>query len=123
MRWMGDGDGRKTRKYIFNAAYRENGQRDYIKKGLINAENSDFILISDVDEILKSGADKIAINTQAFKNKNFIKDLVDKYGSQQIVISVDYKKDKNDLFSFSDSGKVNTEIKLFGSFKKLTRIF
>ena len=41
----------KTRKYIFNAVYRENGQRNYIKKGLVNAKNNDFILISDVDEI------------------------------------------------------------------------
>jgi beta-1,4-mannosyl-glycoprotein beta-1,4-N-acetylglucosaminyltransferase len=38
-------------KYIFNAAYRENGQRNYIKKGLVNANDEDIILISDVDEI------------------------------------------------------------------------
>jgi len=41
----------KSRKYIFNAAYRENGQRNYIEKGLVNAEKNDIILISDVDEI------------------------------------------------------------------------
>tara|TARA_B100000787_G_scaffold7856_1_gene5848 strand:+ start:58 stop:927 length:870 start_codon:yes stop_codon:yes gene_type:complete len=41
----------KSQKYIFNAACRENGQRDYIQEGLINAEKNDFILISDVDEI------------------------------------------------------------------------
>ena len=41
----------KARKYIFNAAYRENGQRNYIQKGLVDAKENDFILISDVDEI------------------------------------------------------------------------
>jgi beta-1,4-mannosyl-glycoprotein beta-1,4-N-acetylglucosaminyltransferase len=41
----------KSTKYIFNAAYRENGQRNYIEKGLINAKKNDLILISDVDEI------------------------------------------------------------------------
>jgi len=46
-----DSENEKTRKYIFNAAYRENGQRNYIKKGLVDAERNDFILISDVDEI------------------------------------------------------------------------
>ena len=60
-----DAENEKTRKYIFNAAYRENGQRDYIKKGLINAENSDFILISDVDEI----PDLSKINFQKIKEK------------------------------------------------------
>jgi beta-1,4-mannosyl-glycoprotein beta-1,4-N-acetylglucosaminyltransferase len=34
-----------------NAAYRENGQRNFIEKGLDIAEKNDLILISDVDEI------------------------------------------------------------------------
>ena len=41
----------KSIKYILNAALRENGQRDYIIKGLEKADENDFILISDVDEI------------------------------------------------------------------------
>ncbi len=41
----------KSRKYIFNAAFRENGQRNYIINGLSLAKNEDMILISDVDEI------------------------------------------------------------------------
>jgi beta-1,4-mannosyl-glycoprotein beta-1,4-N-acetylglucosaminyltransferase len=46
-----DDEEEKSRKYIFNAAYRENGQRNYIEKGLLNADKNDIILISDVDEI------------------------------------------------------------------------
>ena len=30
-----DSEGEKSRKYIFNAAYRENGQRNHIEKGLV----------------------------------------------------------------------------------------
>jgi beta-1,4-mannosyl-glycoprotein beta-1,4-N-acetylglucosaminyltransferase len=41
----------KTRKLILNAARRENSQRNFIMKGLENANNDDLILISDVDEI------------------------------------------------------------------------
>ena len=41
----------KDTKYILNAAYRENGQRNHIQKGLTDAEENDLILISDVDEI------------------------------------------------------------------------
>ena len=46
-----DSENEKSSKYILNAAYRENGQRNYIQKGLMNANEDDFILISDVDEI------------------------------------------------------------------------
>ena len=46
-----DTQGEKSRKYILNATYRENGQRNFIKKGLNIASDEDFILISDVDEI------------------------------------------------------------------------
>ena len=41
----------KVKKYLFNAIYRENGQRNYIQNGLNKAERDDIILISDVDEI------------------------------------------------------------------------
>ena len=44
-------EGRKSFKYIENAILRENGQRNYISKGLDLAKDDDMILISDVDEI------------------------------------------------------------------------
>ncbi len=46
-----DNEAEKSKKYILNAAKRENGQRDYIVNGLQNASSEDLILISDVDEI------------------------------------------------------------------------
>ena len=48
-----DSEDEKSRKAIFNAAYRENGQRNLISKGLEAANKEDFIMISDVDEIPK----------------------------------------------------------------------
>jgi len=46
-----DNNGEKSRKYILNAAYRENGQRNFIKEGIKNASENDIILVSDLDEI------------------------------------------------------------------------
>lgn len=46
-----DSESEKSRKYILNAALRENGQRNFIQDGLNKAEDNDIILISDVDEI------------------------------------------------------------------------
>lgn len=46
-----DSDDEISKKYIFNAYYRENGQRNFIYKGLDKAHDDDLILVSDVDEI------------------------------------------------------------------------
>ena len=56
-----DNEGEKSRKHILNAALRENGQRNYISKGLEFANEKDLILISDVDEI--PNLEKIDWNT------------------------------------------------------------
>lgn len=48
-----DDEREKSRKYIMNALYRENAQRNFIEQGLKKADNDDLILISDVDEIPK----------------------------------------------------------------------
>ena len=60
-----DSEGEKSRKFIFNAAYRENGQRNLIVKGLNEANDEDLILISDVDEIPKLSG----LNFKSIKEK------------------------------------------------------
>ena len=64
----------KDRKYIMNAVYRENAQRDYILEGLKDADNNDLILISDVDEIPKLSSlsfDQIGDEIILFKQDMF----------------------------------------------------
>ena len=56
-----DNKGEISRKLILNAASRENGQRNFISKGLERANEKDLILISDVDEI--PNLEKINWNT------------------------------------------------------------
>ena len=41
----------KSGKMVVNALKRENFQRNYIEKGLFEAQNEDWIIISDLDEI------------------------------------------------------------------------
>ena len=61
----------KEHKFINNAVKRENFQRNFIKKGLDEAQDEDFILISDLDEIpclenlnLKSVKERIVVFKQ-----------------------------------------------------------
>ena len=41
----------KSNKFIINALLRENGQRNFIINGLNDADDDDYVLVSDVDEI------------------------------------------------------------------------
>jgi cyclase len=67
--------------------------------------------------VLKSGADKVCINSHAIKNPNFIKDASKEFGSQCIVISVDYiSKNKKNLI-YTDSGKAKTDFEVLNFLK------
>ena len=52
--------------------------------------------IEDVKKLLRSGADKVSINTSAVENPDFVKEAADKFGSQCIVVAVDAKSSNID---------------------------
>ena len=68
-----------------------------------------IVKMSQIEYLLSSGADKICINSEAYNNPNFIKEAVRNFGSQCIVISIDYKTIDKKKFCFSNSGTVLTE--------------
>ena len=62
--------------------------------------------LSDIKKVLNSGADKVAINTEALKNPNFIKEAAEEVGSQAVVLSVEAKKQKNNYWeAYYDNGR------------------
>ena len=70
--------------------------------------------INDVETIrnmLKSGADKVAVNTQAFLEPDLIKDASKEFGSQSIVVSIDIKKTDIGNEVYIDGGKKPTGCK------------
>jgi len=50
--------------------------------------------IEEVSRLLRFGADKIVINTEAYKNPKIISDCAKIFGSQCVVISIDAKKNE-----------------------------
>ena len=52
--------------------------------------------IEDIKMLLRSGADKVSINTSAVENPDFVKEAADKFGSQCIVVAVDAKSSNID---------------------------
>jgi len=69
--------------------------------------------LEDVDILLKSGADKVSINSYAVKNPDFINELASKFGCQCVVVAIDAKFEDNDWYVYLVGGRVKTEIKLF----------
>lgn len=47
---------------------------------------------ADIRRMLNAGADKVAINTAAVFNPEFVKEAADKFGSQCIVVAIDAKQ-------------------------------
>ncbi len=52
---------------------------------------------NDVQLLLKNGADKISINSNAILNPEFITELSTIYGSQCVVVSIDYVQDETGM--------------------------
>lgn len=48
--------------------------------------------VSDVDELLRAGADKVSINTSAIKNPQLIDEISQRFGNQVLVISIDARR-------------------------------
>jgi len=66
----------------------------------------------DMREILRSGADKISVNTAAVKNPLLIADGAERFGVQCIVVAIDAKRTalKNSWKVFINGGRTETDL-------------
>ncbi len=54
--------------------------------------------VSDVDQLLRAGADKVAVNTAAIRRPELVAEIADRFGNQVLVLSVDARRaDGTDL--------------------------
>lgn len=62
--------------------------------------------VSDAEQLLRAGADKIAINTAATQNPNLITDISKRFGSQCVVLSIEAKYKENGKWeAYTDCGR------------------
>jgi cyclase len=66
--------------------------------------------LEDAYQILRSGADKISINTAAINNPKILKDLVNRFGSSTIVLSIEAKKTQYGWEAYTNNGREKTGI-------------
>lgn len=66
--------------------------------------------LDDFDRVLKSGADKVSVNSGAIKNPKLIEQGAKKYGNQCVVLSMDVKRVDGRFLVFAKGGRENTGI-------------
>lgn len=103
--------------------------RNNLSKFVENAARDIFIPITvaggirnekDAELLMKNGADKLAINTELFKNENVGKELIKKYGSQSILLSIQAKKiSKNSWEAYINFGRDRTNMDVEEWIKKM----
>ncbi|HSR60734.1 MAG TPA: imidazole glycerol phosphate synthase subunit HisF [Robiginitalea sp.] len=69
--------------------------------------------VEDVDLLLHNGADKVSVNSAAVRNPVLIDRLVQKFGSQCIVVALDARQVGRQWLIHLVGGKVPTEVELF----------
>jgi imidazole glycerol-phosphate synthase subunit HisF len=70
--------------------------------------------VHDVSLLLQNGADKVSINTSAFKNPDLIKELSKEFGSQCVVLAIDTKKEADgNWYVYLNGGRVKTDTLCF----------
>lgn len=67
--------------------------------------------INDIKEALRSGADKVSINTAAIKNPELVKQASSIFGSSTIVITIEAIKQSNGIYlAYTDNGREFTGV-------------
>jgi cyclase len=70
--------------------------------------------VEDVQVLLQNGADKISVNTAAFKRPEVIKELANEFGSQCVVLAIDTRQEADgEWYVFLNGGRVKTEARCF----------
>lgn len=68
--------------------------------------------VEDVRVLLNNGADKISVNTAAYKDPTLIERLANEFGSQCVVLAIDTKmEDDGEWYVYLNGGRVKTETK------------
>lgn len=68
--------------------------------------------VEDVNVLLQNGADKISVNTAAFKNPKLINELAKEFGSQCVVLAIDTRKEEDgEWYVYLNGGRTKTEAK------------
>jgi len=68
--------------------------------------------VEDVNLLLQNGADKISVNTSAFKRPGLLNELAKEFGSQCIVLAIDTRQEEDgEWYVYLNGGRTKTDSK------------
>lgn len=68
--------------------------------------------VEDVSVLLQNGADKVSVNTSAFRRPVLIGELAKEFGSQCVVLAIDTRKEEDgEWYVYLNGGRVRTEVR------------
>jgi cyclase len=71
-------------------------------------------------KLFNSGADKIVLNSPFFNNENLVREIIQSYGSQAVMSSIDFKKLPDGKYmTFIENGTLSTGIDLNSAVKNI----
>ncbi len=70
--------------------------------------------VADFDRVLKSGADKVSVNSGAIRNPSLVDEAARRYGSQCVVLSADIKRVDGIFHVFAKGGREDTGMEAVG---------
>lgn len=77
----------------------------------------------DIRSILRAGADKVSVNSQAVKNPQLIRDGADIFGSQCICVGIDAKKIADNKWTvYINGGRVDMNLDLIDWVKQIEQL-
>ena len=69
--------------------------------------------LEDIELILKSGADRVSVNSGALENKSFIKSAITNFGSSNVIFSIEIMRVNNQFNIVKYNGRENTSYQLY----------
>jgi len=76
--------------------------------------------LDDINKVLRSGADKISINTAAIKDPDFINRASRAFGSSTIVVAIEaIRQSDNSYLAFTDNGREYTGVEVLSWVKEV----
>ena len=66
--------------------------------------------IRDIGDLLEAGADKVSINSAAFRKPDLITEAASQFGSQCVVLAIDAKAWAGSWIAYSNGGRVSADI-------------
>jgi cyclase len=69
--------------------------------------------VENAYELLQNGADKISVNSAAFKNPQLINEMSKEFGDQCVVLAIDTKKEDGNWYVYLNGGRIKTKTLAF----------